>query len=85
MEMRISVPTSVGEYVASRVASGGYGDASAYFCELVTREQRRRAAAEEFARILDETMATGISGHRIPELASAVEADMRTVGQVRPE
>lgn len=70
------------EYVASRVETGQFGDASEYFGDLVRREQEQQNAVEELRRMLHEAEASGISGRKVPDIMRAVESDLRSNGQL---
>ena len=81
-KMTISMPDAMGEYVASRIKLGQYGNVSEYFRDLVRREQQRQEAAEELRRMLAEAEASGVSEHKIPEIMKNVEAELRAVGRL---
>jgi antitoxin ParD1/3/4 len=72
----------MGEYVASRVETGQYGNVSEYFRDLVRREQERKNAAEDLSRMLDDAEASGVSKRKIPDIMKKVEADLRTDGRL---
>ncbi|MDA1313957.1 MAG: type II toxin-antitoxin system ParD family antitoxin [Acidobacteria bacterium] len=81
-KLTISMPDAMGEYVASRVETGQYGNVSEYFRDLVRREQERKNAAEELSRMLAEAEASGISERKIPDIMRKVEADLRADGRL---
>ena len=81
-KMTISMPDTMGEYIALRVEAGQYGNVSEYFRDLVRREQQRQSAAEELRRLLDEAEASGVSKRKIPEIMRKVEADLRADGRL---
>lgn len=45
-KITISMPDAMGEYVAERVRAGQYADATAFFQELVLRDQERRRLSD---------------------------------------
>ena len=81
-KLTISMPDAMGEYVASRVETGQYGNVSEYFRDLVRREQERKNAAEELSRMLEAAEASGVSERKIPDIMKKVEADLRTDGRL---
>jgi antitoxin ParD1/3/4 len=81
-KLTISMPDAMGEYVASRVETGQYGNVSEYFRDLVRREQERKNAAEDLSRMLDDAEASGVSKRKIPDIMKKVEADLRTDGRL---
>lgn len=60
-KLTISMPDAMGEYVASRVETGQYGNVSEYFRDLVRREQERKDAAEELRGMLKAAEESGVS------------------------
>ena len=81
-KMTISMPDAMGEYVASRIELGQYGNVSEYFRDLVRREQQRQQAAEELRRMLTEAEASGVSEHKISDIMKNVEAELRADGRL---
>ena len=81
-KMTISMPDAMGEYVASRVEVGQYGNVSEYFRDLVRREQQRQEATEELRRMLAEAEASGVSEHKVPDIMKRVESELRADGRV---
>lgn len=58
-KMTISMPETMGEYVAVRVSEGQYGNVSEYFRDLIRREQERREAIRELRQMTDDADASG--------------------------
>lgn len=81
-KLTISIPDAVSEYVTSRIATGRYDSPSEYFSDLVCREQRRHESVEELGAMLDESIKSGVSKSKTPEITSKVEAKMRTDGRL---
>ena len=60
-KITISMPDPMSDYVATRIASGQYGNVSEYFRDLVRRDQERRSAVVELRHLIDEGLASGMS------------------------
>ncbi|MGH7131640.1 MAG: ribbon-helix-helix domain-containing protein [Phycisphaerales bacterium] len=56
--MRIGIPISLREWVASRVKAGEYADPGEYLSELIRLDQRRRAH-DQLADLLESSLASG--------------------------
>lgn len=79
-KMTISLPDNLADYVARRVASGGYANASTYLAELVLRDQdHRKLDDEELREILRLAEESGISDRRIADILFETKAKLRDI------
>ncbi len=79
--MTISMPATMSDTLASRVASGSYRNVSESFRDLMRREQHLREVAEELGRIFARAVASGGGKHKIPAVTHEVETTMRADGR----
>ncbi|WP_414814864.1 ribbon-helix-helix domain-containing protein [Rhizobium sp. IY2] len=79
-KMTISLPDNLADYVARRVASGRYANASTYLAELVLRDQdHRKLDDEELREILMLAEESGISDRRIADILLETKAKLRDI------
>ena len=84
--LTISIPDEMSEYVASRVATGEYGDISDYFCSLVQIEQQRLNATDELERMLEEGESSGVSELSVRDVWDQAEKrHLARNARVRPQ
>ncbi|ANM11242.1 MULTISPECIES: hypothetical protein [unclassified Rhizobium] len=77
-KMTISLPDDLADYVARRVAGGGYSGAGAYLAELVLKDQNHRKLDDEEVReILRLAEESGISDRRIADILMETKAKLR--------
>jgi len=81
-EITISIPDAMNAYVADRVGSGQYDDASEYFRELVRREQEQQEAEAKLRNRLAQSAASGISELKVPDIMERVESELRAGGKL---
>lgn len=59
--MNVSLPDQMKEWVEEQVKTGRYGNSSDYVRDLVRKDQERAEAVEEFDRLIQEGLNSGIS------------------------
>lgn len=80
-KITISVPSPMGDYVKSRVASGQYGNVSEFFRDLVRRDQEKQSRAiNELREIMDRAEASGISGQTGEQIIAQARQEARAQG-----
>ncbi|SFM07789.1 type II toxin-antitoxin system ParD family antitoxin [Methylobacterium pseudosasicola] len=73
--MNISLPDPMKAWVEEQADTGRYANASDYVRDLIRRDQERLAKIGELQRLIDEGLASGISGRS--------EEDIRRLGRER--
>ncbi len=58
--MNISLPDKMKEWVEAQVATGQFANVSDFMRDVIRDEMDRKAAMEEFDRLIDEAEASGI-------------------------
>lgn len=77
-KMTISLPDSLADYIAARVTSGKYSDASAFLRDLVLRDQENHKLDDEELRdTLQKAEQSGPSNRRIPDILAEAKAKLR--------
>ncbi|MCJ2140738.1 type II toxin-antitoxin system ParD family antitoxin [Methylobacterium sp. E-066] len=66
--MNISLPAPMKAWVEEQAATGRYANASDYVRDLIRRDQERLAKIGELQRLIDEGLASGISGRSVDEI-----------------
>lgn len=64
----ISLPDPMKAWVEEQADTGRYADASDYVRDLIQRDQERVAQIGELQRLIDEGLASGISGRSEDEI-----------------
>ena len=71
--MTVSLPDALGEWVRSRVASGGYASISDYLRDLVTRDQVAATADACWLADLDASVVRGVADSEAGRVFDAEE------------
>ena len=66
--MNVSLPDAMKQWVEDQVQTGRYGNASDYVRDLVRRDQERAEARDEFERLVEEGIASGVSDLTLDEI-----------------
>ena len=66
--MNVSLPDKMKQWVEDQVQTGRYGNASDYVRDLVRRDQERAEARDEFERLVEEGIASGVSDLTLDEI-----------------
>ena len=66
--MNVSLPDQMKQWVEDQVQTGRYGNASDYVRDLVRRDQERAEARDEFERLVEEGIASGVSDLTLDEI-----------------
>ena len=66
--MNVSLPDKMKQWVEAQVETGRYGNASDYVRDLVRRDQERAEARDEFERLVEEGIASGVSDLTLDEI-----------------
>ncbi len=66
--MNVSLPDAMKQWVEDQVATGRYGNSSDYVRDLVRRDQERAEARDEFDRLVQEGIDSGISDLSLDEI-----------------
>ena len=66
--MNVSLPDKMKQWVEDQVQTGRYGNASDYVRYLVRRDQERAYARDEFERLVEEGIASGVSDLTLDEI-----------------
>ena len=66
--MNVSLPDKMKQWVEDQVQTGRYGNASDYVRDLVRRDQERAYARDEFERLVEEGIASGVSDLTLDEI-----------------
>lgn len=66
--MNVSLPDKMKQWIEDQVATGRYGNSSDYVRDLVRRDQERAEAREEFDRLVQEGIDSGISDLSLDEI-----------------
>ena len=66
--MNVSLPDKMKQWVEDQVQTGRYGNASDYVRDLVRRDQERADARDEFERLVEEGIASGVSDLTLDEI-----------------
>lgn len=66
--MNVSLPDQMKEWVEEQVKTGRYGNSSDYVRDLVRKDQERAEAVEEFDRLIQEGLDSGISELTVEEV-----------------
>ena len=76
--MTISLPDSLADYIAARVTSGKYSDASAFLRDLVLLDQENHKFNDDELRdMLKKAEQSGPSDRRIPDILADTKAKLR--------
>jgi len=66
--MNVSLPDQMKEWVEEQVKTGRYGNSSDYVRDLVRKDQERAEAVEQFDRLIQEGLDSGISELTVEEV-----------------
>ena len=75
--MNISLPDKMKEWVEAQVATGRYANASDYVRDMIREDMDRDAAMEEFDRVVEEALASGVSTRSLEEIREDARARAR--------
>ena len=81
--MNVSLPDQMKEWVEEQVKTGRYGNSSDYVRDLVRKDQERAEAVEEFDRLIQEGLDSGISELTVEEVFA--QARLRAVQDLKNE
>lgn len=73
----ISLPDGMAEFIESRMKSGQFGNDSEYFRDLVRRDKERQEGITAVQRMIDESLASGISPRSLDEIFKETRAQAR--------
>ena len=76
-ELTISVSSELEEFIAERVKSVEFADASAYICELIRLDHKKREAQQKLRAMIDDARASGVSEKTFDEIWEAGAAAAR--------
>jgi antitoxin ParD1/3/4 len=66
--MNVSLPDPMKDWVEAQARSGRYSNASDYVRDLIRRDQERASKLAELQRLIDEGLASGVSGRSMGEV-----------------
>jgi antitoxin ParD1/3/4 len=75
VDMRISVPAQMKEWVDGQANAGRYADASDYIRDLIRQDQEIAAKIAAMQRVVDQSLASGISAESMDDILSSVQAE----------
>lgn len=75
--MNVSLPDPMKDWVDDQTRSGSYGNASEYVRDLIRRDQERARKIATFQKLVDEGLASGISGKTIEQIFEEAKAAAR--------
>lgn len=79
--LTISMLDQMNEWVEAQINAGRYGNVSAYFRDLVRRDQDRRGdAISEVGVMLDRAEASGVSERSVGDVLQAARKEARQKG-----
>ena len=81
--MNVSLPNQMKEWVEEQVKTGRYGNSSDYVRDLVRKDQERAEAVEQFDRLIQEGLDSGISELTVEEVFA--QARLRAVQDLKNE
>ncbi len=81
--MNVSLPDQMKEWVEEQVKTGRYGNSSDYVRDLVRKDQERGEAIEEFDRLVQEGIESGISELTVEEVFA--QARERAIDSLKNE
>ena len=67
--MNVSLPDPMKEWVEARARTGRYSNASDYVRELIRRDQERADRIADLQKLVNEGLASGVSGRSWDEIA----------------
>ena len=80
-KITISVPSQMGDYVKTCIASGQYGNISEFFRNLVRKDQEKQSRAiNELRQMIDRAEASGISGQTGEQIIEQARQEARAQG-----
>ena len=78
------MPEQMNDWVEAQVSEGRYGNISAYFRDLVRRDQDARAkAVSDLRDLIDRAERSGISTRSFEDALEAARAEARAKGLLR--
>ena len=81
--MNVSLPDKMKQWVEDQVQTGRYGNASDYVRDLVRRDQERAYARDEFERLVEEGIASGVSDLTLDEIFAEARRKALTLAFAR--
>ena len=79
--MNVSLPDAMKAWVEEQVQTGRYGNSSDYVRDLVRRDQERAEARQKLQQMVDEALASGISGIGGDELLARMRLKAREAAE----
>ena len=81
----ITLTDQQGDWVKSRIASGGVTNDSEYFRDLIRQDQARNAGIEQLRAALEEGERSGISNRSPQEIRQAARERLKADGKLPAE
>lgn len=78
----ITLTGKQGDWVKSRIASGGFTNDSEYFRDLIRQDQARNAGIEQLRAALEEGERSGISNRTPQEIRQAARERLEVDGKL---
>ena len=69
--MNISLPEPMKDWVNAQTKTGRYSNASDYVRDLIRQDQERADKIRQLQQLIDEGMASGVSGKSVDEILMA--------------
>ncbi|MEZ5690390.1 MAG: type II toxin-antitoxin system ParD family antitoxin [Rickettsiales bacterium] len=69
----ITISDTMESWVKSQINSGLYGNDSEYFRDLIRRDQSQKLAEQRLRSLVDDSLESGISESKIPDIMRKVE------------
>ena len=71
--MNIVLPDPMKQWVDGQTQSGRYSDASDYVRDLIRRDQERLGKIEAMQRLVDESLASGVSEESMTDILHSMQ------------
>lgn len=81
----ITLTDQQGDWVKSRIASGGFTNDSEYFRDLIRQDQARNAGIEQLRVALEDGERSGISNRSPQEIRQAARERLKADGKLPAE
>ena len=72
--MNISLPDKMKQWVEAQVESGRFANASDFIRDIIRNEMDREQAMEDFDRIVEQAIASGVSDKSMDEIRDEARA-----------
>jgi len=73
--MNVSLPDEMKLWAEAQAQDGRYGNVSDYVRDLIRRDQERAVAIAELQALIDEGIASGVSGKTFDEIIAEARAE----------